>query len=174
MEFLRAAQFRGSALTLAGRKARRTRRIAAAVLAMFTLALLDLRFPPAHAADGIALFAWSASVRRDRSVTISVTTSGGGGLVSHSAWTASHVGYECVVATTGVHAYGSSNDIGKEDLVGGDTYEIGPFPPFGTFPTLDCHMNAAYLYGDDGSSSIYKTAGELAAAGLSYQFTIPA
>jgi lysophospholipase L1-like esterase len=102
-----------------------------------------------------------------------VNYSGGGGLVSRGANTTSIVGYVCVVASTGKDAYGASYDIGKEDLVGGSTYEIGPFPPFSTFPTLDCHMNAAYLYGEDGSSLIYKTAEELAAAGLTYEFTIP-
>jgi lysophospholipase L1-like esterase len=163
MAFSRAAKLRGFALTARGSKARRTRPLLAVLLALSVLLLINLRSMPADAADGIALSSWSVTVGGSQSVTVTVTTTGGGGLVPRGANTPSIVGYVCVIAATGETAFGTAVTIGKEDLVSGSTYRIGPVPAPSSYPPLKCFLNSAYLYGEDGSSRKYSTAEELAA-----------
>ncbi|WP_170182326.1 SGNH/GDSL hydrolase family protein [Blastococcus colisei] len=124
--------------------------------------------------DGIALSSWNATVGADRSVIIDLTVSGGGGLQSRFTGEASVIGYVCVDAVTGEDVYGHGSLIGAEELVSGSTYRSGPHSQNNPdYPTLNCHMNAAYLYGKDGSSKLYYTVEDLQAAGLTLEFSIP-
>jgi hypothetical protein len=100
----------------------------------------------ASAADGIALSSWSADVGADRTVTLTIHTSGGGGLQSRFSGSNSVLGAVCRIAATGAYAFTWTPLFGHEEQVGPDTYRAGP-SIMNSAPTLSCHVEALRLNG---------------------------
>ena len=143
-----------------------------AVLVFASIATVSV----AHAADGITLSSWTAEVGSDRSVTITVNTTGGGGLQSRFSGQPSILGYVCVVATTGQDSFGLGQIILTEsETPNGDgySYHQNPAQPPSEPGELHCYANSVRLYGKDGSTYFLDTRAAIDAAGLTLEFTIP-
>ncbi|MGY1651783.1 SGNH/GDSL hydrolase family protein [Geodermatophilus sp. SYSU D01119] len=155
---------------VSGQRAAQTRFVIPFTLLVVLIGLLPAT---ARATDGIGLAAWSVTVASDKSVSFSITTSGGGGLAPRLG-AQSIVGYTCVEAATGAEAYGTAASFGAEWLVSGNTYQVGPLVQQQVFPTVNCETNALYLSGSDNSTVRFETPEALRQAGIEpLQFTIP-
>jgi GDSL-like Lipase/Acylhydrolase family len=158
-------------------RARRRLWIGAVCLGLTFAGVADVAAAPAaHAADGIVLSSWTPEVGNDRTVTITLHTSGGGGLQSRFSGTASLFGYVCQVAATGADSFGQASlVITESETVSGEvyTYRQNPAPPPSDPSELFCYANDLRLYGKDGSTYILDTRAAIEAAGLKLEFTIP-
>lgn len=125
----------------------------------------------AASSGGIALTGWSATVDSNRGVTLTVNTSGGGGLDWRLNGLASIGGFTCRSAATGVSLLIWTPDFGAENASAPATYQVGPYTPAG--PTMTCQAEALTLHGVDGSIQRFQTAADFRDAGLPLSFTVP-
>lgn len=153
---------------------RMPRPLAAAFCALVLVGTLTASVTDANATaqSGVTLESWYAEVAPDRTVTMVVHTSGGDGLQSRYNGATSDIGYDCVIASTGAHAFATAQALGREELVAPNTYRTG-INIIPEYPDLLCNAGLATLYGNDGSIFSILTQEGLEAAGLGLQFIIP-